>query len=104
MLYLEAAAVVLLVGAAVFAAVMFWSRRDEAPDTAPGAGTWRATHYDVDGATRVVVRKVSATGVNVLNEHVVATLRPDDPEYDEKFLLAMNTARERRALFEAEDA
>jgi len=39
----------------------------------------------------------------VVDEHVIATLRVDDPEYDAKFLSAMATARERRALFEAEN-
>jgi hypothetical protein len=39
----------------------------------------------------------------VLDEHVIATVRSDDPEYDDKFLVAMNAARQRQALFEAED-
>ena len=50
-----------------------------------------------------MVQKTSPTGVNVLDEHSVATIRIDDPEYDAKFLAAMATARERRALFESED-
>ena len=49
----------------------------------------------------MVLQKISSSGV-VLDEHVVATVPVDDPDYDAKFLTAMNTARERRALFEAE--
>jgi len=65
-------------------------------------GHWITAHYDVDATTKVVVQKVSPTGVDVLDEHLVATLSIDDPEYDAKFLSAMSTARERRALFESE--
>jgi len=66
------------------------------------AGHWQAVHYDVKGQTHVVLQKVSA-GANVLDEHVVATIPVDDPDYDARFLTAMNTARERRALFETEE-
>jgi hypothetical protein len=68
-----------------------------------GPGQWRTTHYDVKGITRVVVQKVSPGGANILSEHVVTTIRVDDPEYDAKFLAAMSAARERRAMFESED-
>jgi hypothetical protein len=51
----------------------------------------------------VALQKVSPSGTDVLDEHVVATIRVDDPRYDERFLAAMATARERQALFEAED-
>src|SRR5689334_13927021 len=72
--------------------------------TSAGPGLWRTTHYDVKGVTRVVVQKVSPGGTNLLNEHVVATISADDPDYDAKFLAATATARERRAMFEAEDS
>jgi hypothetical protein len=68
-----------------------------------GPGQWRTTHYDVKGITRVVVQKVSPGGANILSEHVVTTIRVDDPDYDAKFLAAMSAARERRAMFESED-
>ena len=68
-----------------------------------GPGQWRTTHYDVKGNTRVVVQKVSPGGTNILNEHIVSTIRVDDPEYDTKFLAAMAAARERRSVFESED-
>ena len=50
-----------------------------------------------------MVQKVSPGGANILSEHVVTTIRVDDPEYDSKFLAAMAAARERRAMFESED-
>jgi hypothetical protein len=34
---------------------------------------------------------------------VITKLDVEDPDYDAKFLAAMATARERRALFEAEE-
>ena len=100
---LEALVLVLLVGGAVFGSVMLDMRT-----RGPGAGgrgpvEWRVNHRDVHGETRVVLQKVSRGGITVLNEHVVATIRIDDPAYDEKFLAAMNTARERRSLFESEE-
>jgi hypothetical protein len=70
---------------------------------AVGPGQWRTTHYDTKGITRIVVQKVSPGGANILSEHVVTTIRVDDPDYDAKFLAAMSTARERRAMFESED-
>ncbi len=69
----------------------------------PGPGQWRATHYDAKGLTHVVVQKISPGGTNILDEHVVATIRLDDPDYDSAFLAAMSAARERRAIFESEE-
>ncbi len=68
-----------------------------------GPGQWRTTHYDAKGITRIVVQKVSPGGTNILSEHVVTTIRIDDPDYDTKFLAGMAAARERRAMFESED-
>jgi len=67
------------------------------------AGCWMPVHYDADGVTRVVVEKVSTRGASVLDEHLISTIRVDDPDYDAKFLAAMSTARQRQALFEAEE-
>jgi hypothetical protein len=67
------------------------------------AGHWVTAHYDVDRTTRVVLQKVGPTGSEVLDEHVVASIRVDDPDYDAKFLTAMAAARERRALFASEE-
>jgi hypothetical protein len=66
------------------------------------AGQWRAVHYDVKGQTRISLQKISPGGVRV-DEHVIATIPVDDPDYDAKFLTAMSSARERRALFETEE-
>jgi hypothetical protein len=66
-------------------------------------GQWKATHYDAKGSTRVVLQKLSVNGTNLLNEHVIATIALDDPEYDAKFMTAMASARERRAMFESEE-
>ena len=68
-----------------------------------GVGQWRATHYDAKGSTRVVLQKTSPSGTNLLDEHLVATIRLDDPDYDSLFMQAMATARERRAMFETEE-
>ena len=101
---LEAAAVVVLLGLVVFGAAMMWMSRREGSEREPVAsGRWRAAHYDVGASTRVVVQKLSATGVNLLDEHVVAELPRDAPDFDERFLEAMATARQRQSLFEAEE-
>ena len=101
---LEAAAVVILLGIVVFVAVMFVMSRHEPQQREPvGSGRWRAAHYDVDGSTRIVVQKLSATGANLLDEHVVAELPRDAPDFDDRFLEAMATARQRQSLFEAEE-
>jgi hypothetical protein len=102
MLILEAAAVLGLVGLVLYGLFVVLAR--PRPDaSAVSGGRWRVAHYEAGGETRVVVQKVSVNGVNVLDEHVVARLAVDDPDYDQRFLAAMSVARERRALFEAED-
>ena len=50
-----------------------------------------------------MVQKVSSGGANLLDEHVIDTIPVADPGYEERFLAAMTTANERRALFEAEE-
>jgi hypothetical protein len=103
MVMLESAAVIGLLALIVFAAIMALSSRSK-PDRAPvGVGQWRATHYEANGVTRVVVQKISTTGVNLLDEHVVAELHRDAPDYDTRFLEAMAAARQRQSVFEAEE-
>ena len=70
---------------------------------AVAAGQWRTAHYDVNGRTRVVVHKVSPDGADVLDEHVIAEIPVNDPEYDVLFMTAMATARQRKAIFESEE-
>ena len=72
------------------------------PATTVRTGRWETHHYDARGVTRVVVRKVSPNGTNVLDEHEVAEIPTEAPDYDTRFMTAMATARERVALFEAE--
>jgi hypothetical protein len=103
MLMFEAVVVVGVVALLVYGTIRLLAPTVEQPRAAPVGGRWRTAHYDSGGRTRVVVRRVSPSGVTVLDEHVVATIAVDDPEYDAKFLAAMTTARERRALFEAEE-
>jgi len=104
MLMLEAAAVFGLLAVLVFVATTFLMSRSR-PERGPVAsGHWRATHYEANGVTRVVVQKVSATGVNLLDEHVVAELHRDDADFDSRFLEAMSTARQRQSVFEAEES
>jgi hypothetical protein len=67
------------------------------------AGRWETAHYGVSGATKVVVRKATPRTGRMLDEHVVAVIPDDDPDYEEKFLHAMAQARSRAALFDSED-
>jgi hypothetical protein len=103
MVFLEAAVVVGLVWLVVYGTIRVLSPPREQPRQALPPGQWQPAHYDVGGETRVVLQKVAAGGGHVIDEHVIATFRADDPDYDAKFLTAMSTARERRALFEAEE-
>ncbi len=98
----ELAVVLGFAGLLVLVVLRLLNRPQDSRLPASREGRWITAHYDVKATTRVVVQKVSPTGVNVLDEHVVATLRIDDPGYDAAFLSAMATARERRALFESE--
>ena len=104
MMWLELLAVLALLSLVVFGGAMWMFSRSNPQPQPVGKGHWRATHYDSKGLTRVVVQKVSATGVNLLDEHVVAELHRDEPDYDARFLEAMHTARQRQSVFEAEEA
>jgi hypothetical protein len=102
MLILDAVLVLGIVGVISYFTIRLLTRPQERRPTV-GPGRWQVTHYDVKGVTRVVLQKVSPGGANVLDEHVVVTIPINDPEYDVKFLAATATARERRAVFEAEE-
>lgn len=101
MVILEAAAVLGLLGVLVYGTIVLLTRAKQEPHHTHRQ--WRVTHYEASGTTRVVVQLVSPTAAHVLDEHLVATVPVDDPDYDHKFLAAMSTARERRALFETEE-
>jgi hypothetical protein len=102
MVIVDAALVLGGVGLAFYGLVRLLVRFSE-PAVATRVGAWVTAHYDVKGVTCVVVQKRSTNGAVVLDEHVVAQIPVDDPQYDATFLAAMAAARERRALFEAED-
>ena len=103
MVMLEAAIVVGLAGLLVFWVVSYLLRSTgQGPQVTP-AGTWRVAHYDAKGETRGVLQKVREGDTRVVDEHVIASVRADDPAYDDKFVAAMDLARHRRALFELED-
>ena len=101
MAMLEGLLVVGAMGLVLYAVIHAMPSRPGHPAVA--AGHWRAAHYDVDGRTRVVVHKVGAGGDHVLDEHVIAEIPVNDPEYDVLFMTAMATARQRKAIFETEE-
>jgi hypothetical protein len=103
MAMLQAAVVMSLLAVVLYAVVRLTGRPADAGLPAVTRGRWRVGHYDLTAETRVVLQKVSEGGTAVLDEHVIASIGTADPEYDEKFLAAMNTARQRQALFESEE-
>jgi hypothetical protein len=99
----EAVILIGLVGLLIFWVTSFLLRpASQGPQVSP-AGRWRVAHYDAKGETRIVLQKTREGDTRVLDEHVIASVRSDDPEFDGKFLAAMDAARQRQALFEAED-
>jgi hypothetical protein len=93
-----------LAGVIIFVTISMLMRRVERPPVLSTAGArWQVAHFEADHATHVVVRKVLPDGATVIDQHLIATLAEDDPEYDAKFLEAMAQARERLALFESEE-
>ena len=101
MAMLDGLLVVAALGLLLYAVIRALQGRPGHPALA--AGQWRVAHYDVDGHTRVVVHKVGPGGGQVLDEHVIAEIPVDDPAYDEVFMTAMATARQRKAIFETEE-
>ena len=71
------------------------------------AARWAPAHDEVDGATRVLVRK-SYTGLDgrpeTLEERVIATFASDDPEWEVRFIDGMSQARFRCTYLNAEDS
>ena len=103
MVILEAAMVFGMLGIIVYATIRLLTVPQAQRRPVLPAGRWRCAHYDADGVTRVVLQKTPLDGDQVLDEHLVATVPIDDPEYESRFLSAMATARERRALFDSEE-
>jgi hypothetical protein len=71
------------------------------------AARWAPAHDEVDGATRVLVRK-SYTGLDgrpeVLEERVIATFPADDAEWEVRFIEGMSQARFRCTYLNAEES
>ena len=103
MVILEAAFVLAVLGLITYATIRLLTRSQDEQPPVSLAGHWRVAHHDVKGETHVILQKHALGSGKVLDEHVIATVRVDDPDYDAKFLAAMSAARERRALFETED-
>jgi hypothetical protein len=106
MVLLEAALVVGLLGIVTYVTILLLTgsgSSSAAGRTAARAGHWVTVHYDTGAETCVAVTKMSTGGAGVLDEHVVARIPVADPDYDDKFIAAMAVARERQALFEAEE-
>jgi hypothetical protein len=101
MAMLEGLLIVGVIGLLLYAVVQALLSRQGHP--AAAVGLWRVAHYDVNGHTRVVVHKVRPGGTHVLDEHVIAEIPVNDPEYDELFMTAMARARQRKAIFETEE-
>ena len=98
----EAVVLIGLVGLLVFAVTSLLQRSADPGPQVAAPGTWRVAHYDAKGETHVVLQKVREGDTRVLDEHVITSIRSDDPDYDDKVLAAMDAARQRQALFESE--
>jgi hypothetical protein len=70
------------------------------------AARWAPAHDEVDGATRVLVRK-SYTGLDgrpeVLEERVITSFPSSDPEWEVRFIEGMSQARFRCTYLNAEE-
>ena len=102
MVMVEGLLIVGVVGVLLYVVIQALLSRPGHP--AVTAGQWRVAHYDVDGRTRVVVHKVRPGSAQVLDEHVIAEIPVNDPDYDALFMTAMATARQRKAIFETEES
>lgn len=101
MILVELAFVVGLVWALVSVVLWLLDRTRGPTPTTPAH--WRVTHYDAEGETRVVLQKHDDQRGKVLGQHLVGRIPLDDPDYEARFLAVMDSARQRRALFEAEE-
>ena len=102
LILVEALAVLVVAVAIAYASWAALSRTGAGTSTSTGTTRWEAAHSASAGTTRVVVRRVGRDGV-VVDEHLIAELRDDAPDYDEQFLEAMSRARARAALYAAEE-
>ena len=98
------AVVLLAIVGVVFVVVSDLARRRGRARALPGAaGRWQVAHFAQAGHTHVVVRKLSPDEVTLVDEHLIAAVPEQDPDYDALFLRAMAQARERAALYQSEE-
>ena len=121
---IEAVLIALLVGLLSLGAWAVWTALRSTPEAAAGPARlaardrawvaesiakarWTPAHDEVDGLTRVLVRR-SYTGFDgrpvVLEERVLNTFPADDPAWEARFTEAMSTARFRCTYLNAEEA
>ncbi len=82
------------------------SRRRAEVAAAVAQARWVPAHDEVDGMTRVLVRR-TYTGLDglpaILDERVLETFPGQDPAWEARFTEAMSTARYRCAYLNAEE-
>lgn len=83
------------------------SRQREQVAAAVAQARWVPAHDEVDGTTRILVRR-SYTGLDglpaVLDERVLETFPAQDPAWEARFTEAMSAARYRCAYLNAEES
>ncbi|SDE38102.1 hypothetical protein SAMN05660485_00763 [Blastococcus fimeti] len=83
------------------------ARQREQVAAAVAQARWVPAHDEVDGVTRILVRR-TYTGLDglpaVLDERVLETFPAQDPAWEARFTEAMSTARYRCAYLNAEDS
>ncbi|MGY1802646.1 hypothetical protein ACI78T_05110 [Blastococcus sp. SYSU D00922] len=117
----ELALVMAVLGLLAFGAVAFWralqgepggarrlpSRQRAELAAAIAQARWVPAHEEVDGTTRVLVRK-TYTGLDgrpvVLDERVLESFPARDPAWEARFTEAMSAARYRCEYLNAEEA
>jgi hypothetical protein len=117
----ELALIVAVLGLLIFGAAAFWRTLQGAPDGPPrlpnraraelaaaiAQARWAPAHDEVDGSTRVLVRR-AYTGLDgrpvVLEDRVLETFPAEDPAWEARFTEAMARARFRCSYLNTEEA
>lgn len=90
--------ILVLVEAAVLFAVVFVAYRaltgGRRPPLLPVGGRWQPRHFADGGQTVVTVARMTPRG-EVIEEHVVARIHDDDPDWSRTFVAAKQEAEER---------
>jgi hypothetical protein len=113
-LILAVLAVIWVVGSALWTALhqsspvaSLPSRQRAELAAAVARARWAPAHHEVDGTTRILVRR-TYTGLDglpvVLDERVLETFPAQDPAWEARFTEAMSNARYRCAYLNAEES